>query len=383
MSKALINKDIIVWALSRADATPDAVAVRLNVRPEVVTAWLEGSDRPTFLQAQKLADVLSIPFGYLYLPTPPIEQTLLPDFRTVGGEQRKMDINTKTLLGDVMFKRDWYKEYKELNGYNPIPFIKRYTLQSDPKIVAADMLIELHGDSARPKSSNYEDYLTYLMACAETRGIWVMRTGIVGSNTHRPLSVAAFRGMAIADPVIPLVLINGQDSTSAQIFTFAHELAHLWIGESGVSSIRLDEPDFGTRSSIEKFCNKVAAEFLTPEVEFRARWITRLSLNDQVDSISAHFKVSRIVVARRARDFGFISDDVYRVFYASEQQRWQILKDRKKSGGNFFNTLPIRNGKNFTRAVVQEAMRGSMLLRHAASLLGVQPGKLKEIYERM
>lgn len=383
MTKALVNKEIIAWAMSRADTAADAVAKRLGVSSDAVLAWLEGTDRPTFLQAQKLASILSIPFGYLYLPKPPAEEIPLPDFRTVGGEQRKMDINTRSLLGDILFKRDWYKEYKELNGHDPVPFINSFSIDDDPRAVAADMEKHLHGSNVRPRASNYEDYLRYLMVCAENCGIWVMRTGIVGSNTHRPLSVSAFRGLAIADPIVPLILINGQDSQAAQIFTVAHELAHLWIGQSGVSNIHLGAPDLGTRNSVERFCNKVAAEFLTPEIEFRRRWNRKLELIEQVDDLAAQFKVSRVVVARRARDFGFIDDNTYRQFFAKEQQRWQALKDRKRSGGDFFNTLPVRNGKNFTRSVVQEAMRGGMLLRQAASLLGVQPGKLKEIYERM
>src|SRR5699024_3916533 len=102
--------------------------------------------------------------------------------------------------------------------------------------------------------------------------IWVMRNGVVGNNTHRPLSVQQFRGFAISDPVVPLIFINGKDAKAAQIFTFAHELAHIWLGSTGISNVLIGETDYGVHSALERKCNKIAAEFLVPEAGFAAQW---------------------------------------------------------------------------------------------------------------
>ena len=386
MSKALINNEILAWAVARAGVQPEALAKKLNVKLASVDAWLDGDDRPTFIQAQKAAAALGIPFGYLYLRQPPEDSLPIPDFRTVAGERSKLDVNTRSLLSDVLYKRDWFRDHREQNGFDPLLFIGSHTIKDDPVELATSIRNRIQGSERHIQAHNYEDYLRLLMSGAEEIGIWVMRTGIVGNNTHRPLDVSDFRGLAIADKVTPIILINGQDSTSAQIFTFAHELAHLWLGESGVSNVHIGNSDFGTRNRVEQFCNKVAAEFLIPEVSFKRSWRTDRDLMSQVDDLASKYRVSRIVVARRARDLRFIDEETYSTFYAIEAKRWRDAALRKRQaggGGDFFKTLPVRNGKSFTKAVVREAIRGGMLLRDAASLLGVQPGKIRELYDRI
>ena len=93
-----------------------------------------------------------------------------------------------------------------------------------------------------------------------------MRSGIVGNNTHRPLDVAEFRGFAISHPLAPLVFINSADAPAARLFTLLHELAHLWVGSSGISNASPATP--GNVRREEVFCNAVAGEFLAPHDVF-------------------------------------------------------------------------------------------------------------------
>jgi len=381
MAKALVNAAMLGWALDRADVSVGGLATKLNVQPEQVDSWLSGRDRPTFVQAQKTATILAVPFGYLYLQKPPADEIPIPDLRTVGGELKPIDLNLRSLLTDILFKQDWFRDFLEQNDTEPLPFVGSCDIATPPVTIAQDIQTTLLGKEGRPRTGNFEGYLQALMQAAEDAGIWVMRTGIVGNNTHRPLAVRTFRGLAIADKISPLVLINGQDSKAAQIFTFVHELAHIWLGSTGISNVQLQAEDYGAHRAIERHCNAVAAEFLVPAAELRQVWRANLGLLAQVDHLSQRFKVSRVVVARRAFDLGFIAGDDYAQFFATEQRRWQDVN--RDSGGDFYKTLPVRNGRRFTKSVVAEAMRGTLLLREASSLLGIQPGKIREMHERL
>lgn len=382
MTKALINSEMIVWAAARADMSVEAVSEKMKADIGQVTTWFEGSDQPSFAQAQRLAKHLHIPFGFLYLKRPPAENLPIPDLRTIGGDPAtRLDHNFRDLLKDVMFKRDWYRDFCiEIDG-DELPFVSSFDLKSDPAVVARDMKRVLFRDEDFDLKSvaNWEAYLTVLMKRSEDAGIWVMRNGVVGSNTTRGLAVSQFRGFAISDQIVPLIFINGADAKAAQIFTLAHELAHIWLGQSGISNVKLGDTDYGTHRALERHCNQIAAEFLVPEPDLRAHWTAENSAGSNIDANSRHFRVSRIVIARRAYDLGLISEDDYKRYYAVESRRWE---EETGSGGDFYRTLPVRNGGRFTHSVVNEAVSGRLLLRQAAALLNTQPGSVMKFHSR-
>ncbi|ARD14418.1 transcriptional regulator [Pseudomonas savastanoi pv. retacarpa] len=82
---AFVNPSILTWSRERAGLSAAQVARKLPVKPERIKEWEAGKARPTFLQAQKWASVAHVPFGFLFLPQPPVEQLPLPDLRTVGN----------------------------------------------------------------------------------------------------------------------------------------------------------------------------------------------------------------------------------------------------------------------------------------------------------
>jgi len=383
MTTALINPSILHWARERAGLHPEPLAKTAHVDPDKLWQWEQGETKPTFKQAQDLAKALHIPFGFLFLPTPPEETLPIPDLRTVGDHAVSHISNElRDLLADILRKHDWYKDYLLEQGTRPLPFIGRFNPDIPIATIATDLTMTLRLTLAdRAEARNWEAFLSLLMTKAETAGIWVMRSGIVGSNTHRSLDVQEFRGLAICDDIAPLVFINGRDAKAAQIFTLVHELAHLWIGQSGISDVSLAQPTNTIYRDTEKICNAVAAEVLVPQAALRERWNSNESTGQNADQLAGFFRVSTVVIARRALDLGLIDWPSYFEYYQRQAALWRQIK--KGKGGDPYRTIPVRNGRQYTEAVVHSALGRNLLLRDAGRLLGVSPSKISRLAQEI
>lgn len=285
----------------------------------------------------------------------------MPDLRTVGGVSPSLpSLGLIDTIKDVLRKQDWYLEYLQDHEVLPLPFVGRFSTRSSVLEVVSDLRKVLRIGEA-DQQRNHDDYMRDLIGAAESVGILVMRSGVVLGNTHRKLDVSEFRGFAISDRLAPVVFINSADAPSARLFTLVHELAHIWIGSTGIS----DGSGQSDRDE-EAFCNAVAGEFLVPQDAFRTIWDMDGAWTSNLAPLAARFRISKWVVARRARDFGFISNEQYGAYY---QQELQDYRDTDGGGGSYYRTASTRNSVRLSRAVVAEAQSGRMLLREAGSCL--------------
>jgi len=245
MTTVFITPELIIWGRNRAKLTQKDVAKSVHVSEEMVSKWETGDALPTLRQAEKLAHRLYIPFGYLFLSHPPRIDILLPDLRTVqGGHITNPSPEFYDVLNDALRKQDWYKPHLADEGAEHLPFVGRFSPGTTSQIVSEDIENILGISSEiRPQSRNWEGFLTGLMLKTEQVGVLVIRNSVVRNNTHRHLNVQEFRGFVLSDNLAPLIFLNGGDAKSAQIFTLVHELAHIWLGQSGVSN-----PDYRLRS---------------------------------------------------------------------------------------------------------------------------------------
>lgn len=376
MTHALVNPNLMSWSRRRAGLSEAELAESIPVKPEKVFAWESGESKPTFRQAQLWASLAHVPFGYLFLKEPPKEVLLLPDLRSVGGAAPdEPSADMLDTVRDVLRKQEWYLEYLKEQEHEPLPFVSKYSTSSKIFDVVADLRAVLKINEA-PHRQGGEEYVRQLISGADEAGILVMRSGVVGTNTHRKLDVGEFRGFAISDKYAPVIFINVADAPAARLFTLMHELAHIWIGSSGISSV---SPS--SKRKEEVFCNAAAGEFLVPETKFAPLWKKVDDWTHLLPDIAANFYVSKLVIARRACDLGFISNDAYSQYYLTELNAYRAQKGG--GGGSFYSNAGAKNSKRFSRAVLSEALSGRLLLRDAGKLLGVQPAKIRTFAEKV
>lgn len=372
---AFVNPSILTWSRERAGLSAAQVARKLPVKPERIKEWEAGKARPTFLQAQKWASVAHVPFGFLFLPQPPVEQLPLPDLRTVGNSAPlRPSLELVDTVKDAIRKQDWYLEYLHVQEHQPLPFVGRFDSRTPVKTVVSDIRQTLGVDPEKSRL-DYDKYSRALIDAAEVAGVLVMRSGIALGNTHRKLEVREFRGFAISNSLAPVVFINSSDAPTARLFTLMHELAHLWIGSSGVS-------DAGTANGREeeRFCNAVAGEFLVPEELFRAVWNAGIEWESNLAPLATRFHVSKLVIGRRAMDLGYVTQEQYGLYY---QKVLKAFREEKGGAGDYYRNATAKNSTRLSKAVLTETLSGRMLLREAGSLLGVQPAKLRTLAETL
>ena len=368
VQQALINPAILTWARLRADLSEVALARKLSIKStDKVLAWESGQVKPTFKQAQSIANVTKIPFGYLFLSEPPKEKLPIPDLRTVANRHAdKVTVDMKEIIKQAMIKQEWYRDYLAELGEPRLPFVGKFNTKSSILQVAQDIRTTL--GVPLPRKGTWENYYRALIAGAESARILVMRSGIVGNNTRRKLQVTEFRGFALSDDMAPAIFINSSDAPVARLFTLVHELAHLWIGSTGVSDIN------DVHAKEEQFCNAVAGEFLVPEKAFTCIWDSEVSLLNNLMAINSEFHVSKLTAAKRALDLGAIDASTYWEYYNAELD---AFRNKKGGQGDFNINAGAKNGKLFSSAVVAEALSGRMLLRNAGMLLGIKPANIK------
>ncbi len=356
---------LLRWACARNNRSVDDYADRFPKLP----AWLAGDAQPTLKQLEDFAHVTHTPIGYLFLAEPPVERLPLPDFRTLpSAVQARPSPDLLDTIYACQQRQDWYREFARTVGEAPRAFVGSVRLDDDVVRTAARIRDTLGFDlEARARASTWTEALRQLIEHADDAGILVMVTGVVLTNSHRHLDPEEFRGFAIADDYAPLVFINGADTKAAQMFTLAHELAHVWLGQSAVTDAQAGRPP---EQRTEQWCNQVAAELLVPLEAIRREHQRSAPLRTELDHLARRYKVSTLVVLRRLHDTGALTRAELWDEHEKEQARLRAVP--RKSGGDFYRTLPARVSKRFTRAIITSAWEGRSSFTEAFRLLGVK-----------
>ena len=366
MNRIEIKPELFKWARERSFLSVED----LEKKFPKYALWEKGEEHPTLKQLEDLAKKTLTPLGYFFLPAPPDDSLPIPDFRTVDDAHvKRPSPNLLETVQAMQRRQNWMRDYLIEQGCEKLPFVGASTLSDKPKEVACDIRKVLSRDPGwAEKHNTWEEALRSLRDTVDDAGIMIVINGVVGNSTNRKLDTEEFRGFILVDDYAPLVFVNDTDAKGAQMFTIAHELAHLWLGETGVFNLNALQP---SNNEVEKFCNKVAAEFLIPEEEINKSWAEAESTGAPFQALARQFKVSPIVAARRALDVNLIDRDAFFAFYAKYQEDERRKKAKAGGGGDFYLTQNNRIGVHFGLSVIRAAKEGHLQYHDAYQLTGL------------
>jgi len=372
-----VNPKILQWARETAGLSLEDAARAIDLGDTKTLSGAEkladlesGKTQPTRQQLEKMSKKYRRSLLIFYLSEPPIKGDRGQDFRKLPGESIDDNPNLDALIRNIKTRQSIVKMLLEDEESPALSFVASAKIQQDPQSVADDIVstIDLNLTEFRNQKSP-EDAFKYLRRCMERSGIFVLLVGDLGSY-HTDISIENFRGFAIADTIAPFIVINNNDAHIAWAFTALHEIAHIWLGTTGISGQ-------SNEHEIERFCNEVAGRILLPPNELaELDDIQRIDFEEAVSQISEFAdlrNISRAMVAFSLLNSGRINPKKWRELINRFDKEWEATKKtQKKSGGPSYYTLQRQKlGDSLIDLVARSINGGILSPTKAAKVLDV------------
>lgn len=366
---------VLSWALDVTGADQEGLHRRFKV-----DKWLNVEARPTLKQLQDFARAAGVPFGYLLLPLPPAWSLPVPDFREGFESTPTPSANLVAVLGQSQRRQDWYRDYALGLGAERLEFVG--SAASLEPIGAAERIRGALGFEVSARRGTWADTRKALLRSFEALGGLTVATSMVDNNTRRSLDENEFRGFALVDDIAPLVFVNTHQTLNGQIFTLAHEFAHVWRGASGIGN---EDPRAEGQSEIERWCNAVASEVLVPRADLESRHaaVASMPLTEALDALAHDFRCGTLVVLQALHRTGVRRIDNYANAYDQEVARLRSLSTAGQGGGgDHYNNQPFRVGERLSRALIADALEGRTSIDEAMRLMSMKSLSTFDEYAR-
>lgn len=376
-----VNPVVLEWARRTAGLPLSDAADKLQIsNPQRLAEYETGAREPSSPLLRKMAKAYRRPLITFYLPRPPAKGETGEDFRNLPQRDTPNEPLVDALLRDVRARQSIVRsilEEEQPEGPVRLEFIGSTSMDQGVRAVLAAMESVLGIDRLEYRAQGGIDAaFGYIRTKAESAGVFVLLMGNLGT-WHTNLDVSAFRGFALADPVAPFIVINDQDARAAWSFTLLHELAHLWLGATGVSGA------WG-EGQIERFCNDVASEFLLPASELPALDVSAdMAIDTQVERINDFARerfISRSLIAYRLFVANRITEQRWSELADQFRAEWRATRDavreraRAREGGpNYYVVRRHRLGAPILRLVDRALGTEILTPTRAAKVLGVKP----------
>ncbi len=380
-----INPEVLLWARETAGLQREGAAYKLGINAskgrsatERLTRLERGDDEPTRPMLAKMAKLYRRPLLTFYLSGPPKKGERGEDFRTLPANRpESADALLDALLRDIRARQSIVRAaLEEDESAKELGFISSMKMDAGPNAVLASIKDWLNFSREEYRAQRTaEAGFDLLRSRAEANGIFVLLIGNLGSH-HTAFNLDTFRGFALADKLAPFLIINDQDAKTAWSFTLLHELAHLWIGATGISGA-------WSNAGVEMFCNAVATEFFLSDSELKQLDVNENSKTENdirlISVFSNERNLSRTMVAYRLYLIKQIPEAKWEALRKHFRTEWlrnkEIQKERAQedeSGPSYYVVKRHRLGRAILEFTNRTLAEGELTPSKAGKVLGVK-----------
>lgn len=366
-----------------AGCTEEEAAKRVRKDVELIRMW-ESDDYeelPTYAQANQLSKLYRYDVLMCMSEIPAhIRPPEMPDFRTLdrnGAIASDFSRNLRWLLRVMEIRQEFIREfgpYWELPHQDWVGSESIDSIDSDELAHKMRAVLGVNVSSQRGFRSNSDALKSWIEVLNARSGVFVCQTSNQGGNG---IELQEMRGLSLADPTAPFIVINSKDSEAGRIFTLFHELTHLWIGRTGLSGSEGLQARTArdAKNQVEAFCDETAANVLMPEVAFDTRWHELSGGNPRttVQRLAREFRVSRDAVAVKAAKLSLIPWSKYAQLQEESRRAPRSGVQRGGGGGNHYLTHIRNTGARYVNLVLGTWLGGEIGIKEAAYFLHVRP----------
>lgn len=387
-----IKHTILRWARETSKLSIEEAAHKLKLADsktasaaEKLAEYENGTKDPSRSLLLRMSKHYHRPLLTFYLDQPPSIGDRGEDFRTLPDDFEEIEnVNVDVLIRDIKARQSTVREVLiDEDEEIRLDFIGKNIINQGVACIVRTIRETLNCSLSEYRAQpSYKDAFKLLRQQTEAVGIFVLLKGNLGSY-HSNIAVTAFRGFALSDDIAPFIVINDQDAESAWSFTLLHEMAHLVLGQTGISGAYAEK-------KVEKFCNNVASEFMLPASEFSAFKISNLDLEVLKTEISDYAfsrKLSSSHIAYRLYRRGDIDKLLWeslRKFYRGkwiEQRKIIKEKNKKNEGGPSYYVLQHYKLGALVELVQRLTYSGALTTTKAGMLLDIRPLKVHRLFQ--
>lgn len=376
----MIKPALLVWARKSAGLDQAAVSAKLKAPLDKLKKWEAGEARPSIAQLRKLAEVYKRPLAVFYLADPPEDFQALHDFRRLserplGSESYELRLEVRK----AQYRREAALDIYAALGEKPPEFTAITSANSAPEPLAQSVRARLGIGLASQFAwhSEYDAFNGWKRAI-EKLSVMIFQASDV--------DVEEMRGFSLALTPLPVIVLNIKDSVRARIFTLLHEFAHLMLREGGICDLGETPRDKSQAQKPEADANMVAGEVLVPrdalvrEAQQRSPTGHADWSDENIDSLSKRFWVSREVIVRRL----FIAGLATEAFYREKHSEYAQQRKAKAPGFVPPDRLALsRAGDSFSRLVLAGYASEKLTSSDVSDLLEVRVKHLPRIEQTL